>query len=296
MFLLFLIISILVLVYSPIVRYSLVHLPKVVYNACVDIARYMRYRKWNEFKNFGRMDIYIADDAQPFGSGKTLNAVADTLSIYHNYNDVKVFNEDSGEWCKQYVHIISNIELYSVPFVRLRSTQQITDIVNMSDDDGNKHIFVILIDELGRIFNNRDWKTNLPSDLLGALLQQRKSKVVLKGTVQDFSLFDATMRKVSSLVYVCHKRWRFLVRDIYTATDLERSGYNTRMIQSRGNRCGFATNRLYCSYNTNEVVEDLVRSISDGTHISNYEILQESMTNLPYVAHSKRKKHGREVA
>lgn len=289
MWILFLVIFIIALVKSSILRYSLTHLPKVTYNAFVDIYRYIKFKQWRDMNNYGRMEIYIADDAQPFGSGKTLNMVHDAISIYKQYNDVEVYNFDIDEWVMQYVHIISNVKLFGVPYVKLESTTQITDIVNMPADDNNVHIYLILIDELGRIFNNRDWKTNLPSDLLGSILQQRKSKVILKGTVQDFSLFDATLRKVSSIVYSCTKKWRFLVRNIYTATDLERSGYNSQFITSRGQICGFATDKLYHSYDTTEVVDDLSKSVIEGKQLSNFEILQSSLTNLPYVPKAKRK-------
>ena len=277
---------------NPISRYSLFHLPKVTQNAVVDIRNYIKEKKWNEFSGYGRMDIYIADDSKPFGSGKTLNMINDAISIYHQYDGVEVYNSDIGEFVIQHVHIISNLQLFGVPFVKLVSTTQITDIVNMNEDDNDIHIYLVMIDELGRIFNNRDWKTNLSSDLLGALLQQRKNRLLIKGTVQDFSLFDATLRKISSVVYVCQKRWRFLVRDIYTATDIERSGYNLRMCSSRGSMCGFATNKLYNSYDTNEVVEDLAKSVVEGRQLTNLEVLQNSMTNLPYVPRAKKKRKG----
>lgn len=291
MWLLLLIVFIIALIKLPLLRYSLTHLPLVTFNAFVDFRKWILYKRWNEFSGYGRMDIYIADDSQPFGSGKTLNAVADIRSIFQHYNDVDVYNFDLCEWGKQYVHILSNVKLFDVPYIPLESTTQITDIVNLPpDNSADQHIYIIFIDELGRIFNNREWKTNLSSDLLGALLQQRKQKIILKGTVQDFSLFDATLRKLSSIVYVCRKKWRFLQRDIYTATDLERSGYNQSMLVSRGSSCNFATDRLYNSYDTNEVVKDLARNVLEGKQISNYEILQNSLTNLPYVPKAKKKK------
>lgn len=283
------VVFVILLAKSAIFRYSISHLPQVSFFAFLDIRKYIKYKRWNEFDGYGRMDIYIADDKKPFGSGKTLNMVADAISIYNHYNDIDVYDFEHEEWVKQYVHIISNLELIGVPFVKLESTTQITDLVNL-DDDGNTHIYLVLIDELGRIFNNRDWKTNLPSDLLGAILQQRKNCLLLKGTVQDFSLFDATLRKLSSVVYVCQKKWRFLVRDVYTATDLERSGYNLQMLSPRGNMCNFATDKLYNSYNTNEVVEDLSRNVIEGKQLSNFEVLQSSITNLPYVPRRKKKK------
>lgn len=289
MFTIFCIVFVILCVVNPIFRFSISHLPLVVFNAFIDIKDYVKFKKWRQYENYGRMNIYIADEAIPFGSGKTLNMVHDARAIFNNYNDVDVYNFDAGCWVRQYVHIISNIKLFDVPFVPLESTCQISDLVNMPKDN-DIHIYVILIDELGRLFNNRDWKTNLSPDLLGALLQQRKNKLMLLGTVQDFSLFDATLRKLSSVVYVCRKKWRFLVRDAFLASDIERSGYDFRLLTSRGSSCKFATDRLYNSYDTHEVVQDLSRSIIDGKQLSNYEILQNSITNLPYVPRARKKK------
>lgn len=289
--LLFIIIGIIVLYRCPRLRFTLSHFPLVAGNAIVDAKRYIQYKKWRDCENYGRMEIYIADDSSPFGSGKTLNMIRDAKKIYDLYDDVEVYNSKYDEWVKQRVHIISNVKLFGMPYVPLLSTTQITDIVNIPEDENHDiHIYLILIDELGRLFNNRDWKTNLPSDLLSSILQQRKAKIILKGTVQDFSLFDATLRKVSAVVYSCSKKWRYLVRKIYNANDLERSGYNSEFVRCRGIFCSFATDRLYNSYDTNEVVEDLARSVIEGRQLSNLEVLQSSLTNLPYVPKAKKRK------
>lgn len=105
-----LIVVIIFLVKSSIFRYSLMHLPQVTFNAFIDIRKYIKYGRWKECSSYGRMDIYIADDSKPFGSGKTLNMIHDAISIYRQYNDVQVYDFDSDTWVNQYVHIISNVE------------------------------------------------------------------------------------------------------------------------------------------------------------------------------------------
>lgn len=259
-------------------RYTAFHLPTVCYNAFVDAYKYVRFKRWNEFSDYGRMDIYIADEEQPFGSGKTLNMVRSALSIYKNYNNVEVYDFDKMEWVTQHIHILSNLKLLGVPYVPLQSVQQIIDIANGHGvpDDGNQHIYLVLIDELGRVFNNREWKNNISSDFLSALLQQRKNKIIIKGTVQDFSLFDATMRKVSAVAYSCSKTWRFLVLKKYFAKDIERAGFNTDLCEVRSVACHFADDRLYNSYDTNEVVKDIIKETQSGLRLTNEEILNAS--------------------
>lgn len=262
-------------------RYTLCHLPQVCLYAFQDLYKYVRYKRWNEFLDYGRMDIYIADEEQPFGSGKTLNMVRSALSIYKTYDKTEVFDFSKMEWVTQHIHIYSNLKLLNVPYVPLQSVSQIVDVANGkgSPDDGNRHVYLFLIDELGRVFNNREWKTNINSDFLSALLQQRKNRIIIKGTVQDFSLFDATMRKISSVAYSCTKKWRFLVLRQFFAKDIERAGFNTNLCQVRSIACHFATDALYESYDTNEVVKDLQKEIEDGLRLSNEEILNASQSD-----------------
>lgn len=266
---------------SYIFRFSLAHIPLVFKNVSKDLFHYFKYKQWREMKTYGTMNIYVADETQPFGSGKTLNMVYQAYNIYRQYDDVDVFNIRAGAWVKQYVHIYSNVKLLGIPYVPLTSTYQLIDVAtNDIYKDDNIHIFVFLIDELGRIFNNRDWKTNLNKDMLGALLQQRKNHLCILGTVQDFSLFDATMRKVCSNVYSCSKKWRYLLLRQYYAVDLERANFNADLVKMRGAFVRFATDALYNSYDTYEIVEDLQKEIESGQHLSNEEILNASENGL----------------
>lgn len=259
-------------------RYCVCHPRLTLTYTFKDAFLWFKYKRWNELRRFGCMDIYIADERQPFGSGKTLNMVANAWEIYNKYNDVDVFSFEKMDWVKQYVHVYSNIALNGIPYIPLSNTYQLVNIATgeTAYNDDDVHIYLFLFDELGRIFNNRDWKNNLNSDLLGALLQQRKNHLIIKGTVQDFSLFDATMRKICTNVYSCTKRWRLLTLKNYYAKDLERANFNTQMVAVRGHFCRFATDALYNSYDTNEIVGQLQKEIEAGVHLSNEEIVRNA--------------------
>lgn len=264
---------------SVIFRFALTHPRLTGKHALKDLYNYLKFRRWRECRTYGCMDVYTADERQPFGSGKTLNMVANAISIYNTYNDVDIFNFDKGVWAKQFVHIYSNIELNNVPYIPLSNSYQLVQIASqdsVNNDDPNVHIYLFLFDELGRIFNSRDWKTNLNSDMMGAILQPRKNHIIILGTVQDFSLFDATLRKICTNVYSCTKKWRFLALRHYYAKDLERANFNADLIQTRNVFVRFATDRLYNSYNTMEVVSDLQKQIEAGQRLSNEEILNLS--------------------
>lgn len=257
----------------PELRYAVFHLPTVLYNAVVDICKFVKYKRYNEYKDFGKMQIYVANEKQPFGSGKTLSIVDYVLAVYRRFNGALVWSKSDKKFVPQKIKIFSNVELRGVPYVPLLSYEQ---LINAREECDDTMIQLFVIDELGSQFNNRTWKNNLPMDLLEAILQQRKSKIAILGTVQDWSLFDKTLRTVSSECIVCSKRWRFVVNRVYYAKDMERAGYNTDLIQSHGVRCFFATDKVYNSYDTNERVSKLVDAVANGEMLSNEEILNHA--------------------
>ena len=278
-----------VFVLVPQVRYTCFHLPTVVYNVVIDSYKYIKYKKYNEYRDFGKMFIYVANDKQPFGSGKTLSIVDYIRYVYNRYNGVQVWSKSDNKFVEQKIKIYSNVTLFGVPYILLVSYEQ---IINARKNNDDSCISLFVIDELGSQFNNRNWKNNLPPDLLEAILQQRKSKIGILGTVQDWSLFDATLRKVSSECIECGKTWRYVVNRSYYAKDMERAQYNTELIKTRSVRCFFATDKIYNSYDTNERVDKLVSDVKKGEIISNEEILTHAsgdISDLSTLTNIKRK-------
>lgn len=268
------------------VRYTLLHPHIVIYNAIADLYNMIKYKKYNEFKEYGKLIMFIADELNPFGSGKTLNMVAYAKAVYEQYNGLMIWSKYYKGFVKQQIKILSNIELFNIPYVPLVNEQQIIDLASNEDDS---IVWLVLLDEMGSLYNNRDWKTNLSSDMINGILQIRKGKVAILGTVQSWSLFDATIRKVTSLVRSCRKTWRYLVVKEYLACDIERSQFNLELINTKSVKCNFATDSLYNSYNTNERVERLQKDIQEGKMLTSEEVLNsssgqstdiESLTNI----------------
>lgn len=266
-------IIVLVLIFSPCVRYSLVHPLLVVSNAVRDVYRFFRYKKYNEFKEFGKMTMYIACDKQPFGSGKTLNLVRYVVNTYNYYNGRMVWDAETKSFVPQEIRIFSNIKLLGIPYTPLVSEQQIVEASNLGQTNV---VQLFVLDEMGSQWNNRNWKDNLTEDLLNAILQQRKSKIAIIGTVQDYSLFDATLRKLTTNVYECSKKWRFLLLKEFYAKDIERAGNNPDLITCRSSFVKFATDKLYHSYDTSEKVLKICKEIAAGNMLTNQEILLAS--------------------
>lgn len=264
-------------------RYTVFHLFSVLAYAIKDGYRYIKYKRWREFGQFGQMNMYIADSSQPFGSGKTINVTAFARSIYNKYNGLMVWNERLKKWQEQRIVILSNYKLQDIPYTPLSSHGQIVECTECTDDEF-VNVYLILIDEMGTQFNNRSWKDNLSEDLLSAILQQRKNKVAILGTVQDYSLFDATLRKLCANVYVCRKRWRFCRVTTYFAKDVERADGNLSLLTHQGRYVVFASDSLYNAYDTNEKVGKLVKDIQNGDMLTNKEILEHSTSDSEFNA------------
>lgn len=268
------------------VRYTVFHPHIVLYNAIRDSYLRYKYKKYNEFKEYGKMIMFIADEMTPFGSGKTLNMVAYVKAVYEHYNGLMIWSKYHKGFVEQKIKIISNITLFNIPYIPLVSEQQIIDL---SENEDDSIVYLILLDEMGSLYNNRDWKTNLSSDMVESILQQRKAKIGFLGTVQNWSLFDATIRKVTSLVRSCKKTWRFLVVKEYIACQVERAQFNLDLINTTSIKCNFATDKLYNSYDTTERVKRLQKEIQAGKMLTTEEILNssngqstdiESLTNI----------------
>lgn len=282
-------IAVIVFIMSPCLRYTIFHPVLVCVNAVKDLYRFFRYKKYNEFKDFGRMTMYIANDSQPFGSGKTLNLVRYVRNVYRHFNGKKVWDSKSKSFVPQVVKIYSNIKLIGIPYIPLTSEQQ---IIEASELESDYIVQLFVLDEMGSQWNNRNWKNNLTEDLLNSILQQRKSKIAIIGTVQDYSLFDATLRKLTTNVYECSKLWRFLTLREFYAKDIERAQNNTELIICRSKFIRFATDDLYNSYDTTEKVHKLAKDVADGNMLTNQEILLASSGDTPELGsltHVKRK-------
>lgn len=273
-----LILFIILLIRFPELRFVLLHPFLNLFYAIKDLYIYIIHHRWNEFKAYGRMTMYVANDKQPFGSGKTLNLVRYVVGVYKLFNGRKVWSKSKKAFVPQEIRIFSNIKLKGIPYIPLSSEKQIIEASELSDD---WVVQLFVIDEMGAQWNNRNWKNNLNEDLLTAILQQRKSKIAILGTVQDFSLFDATMRKVTTNVFECSKHWRLLTLREFYARDLERASSNSDLIAVRSIFVGFATDKLYNSYDTTEKVIKMSKEIEAGDRLSNQEILEASGNVAP---------------
>lgn len=256
------------------VIYILFHPVKFFSNASKDIYNYFKYKKYNRFTNYGVITMFTASGTQVFGSGKTLSMIKDVIEVYKKYNDKLVYDPDLNIFKKQHIHIISNVEINEIPYIKFTSVNQFVDIDKYNFD--SMDIVIYVLDESGAVFNSRQFKNNISSEMLTRLLQSRKNKCCLYMTSQRFQFTDVILRQICCVVYECSKKWRFVRLKAYNPLDIEYA-YNPEIIRPKSNIIYFCEDKLYKSYNTNQLVEQLNKKY---TPITDAEILQSYGNNV----------------
>lgn len=202
------------------------HVSAVVFNIisifkylALDIYGFFKKKNYNLYTGVGRVWAYCG----AFGKGKTLAMVHDAREIFKRYDGKIVFWK--GRFVVQRVNIYSNVEIKDVPFIRLKSLMDIVDVATKQpnfDDVKKIHtISVFCIDELSSLLNSRNFATNLNFDVIGSLLQCRKSSSKLMYTAQNFVEVDALIRRNTHYIVQCNKLWRFMFGFKYDAKDVE---------------------------------------------------------------------------
>lgn len=266
------------LVYVPFLRYVIFNLHLVIPWGLKDISNYFKLKKYNLCHEYGIIRLNSARYNQVFGNGKTLSLVKKAISVYKKYNDLLVYDEISKKFVRQKIHIISNVELYDIPYIKWVGEEQFINIDKY--DFGNMDIVIFLLDESGAIFNSRSFRNNISMEFLTRLLQSRKHKMCLYMTSQRFQFTDKILRECCSTVTTCRKFWRIIETCEYDAYELENCS-NIRMIRPLSTSFWFATDKDYHSYNTYQLVDGLSKNPSD--YLDTREVLETygSIENQP---------------
>ena len=254
-------------VYVPLIPFLISNLHNIGIYGLKDISLYFKYKRFNNYVGFGSIYMYTASGSQVFGSGKTASMVNDVFSIYNRYNGKLVYSEKEKKFVRQNIHIISNVEMYGVDYIPFTSVNQFIDIDKYGF--GENDITLYVLDESGAIFNSRQFKDNISTDMLNRLLQSRKNKACLFMTSQRFIFTDKLLREICSKVYECKKTWRIMKNTSYNPLDLEYA-LNPQLIKPRSVKYWFASDKSFKRYNTYQLVEKLNK---DYVPLSDEEIL-----------------------
>lgn len=253
-------------------RLAILHPANTLFDALRDSWFYLKHRAWRRYDG-GKLNCYFAH----FGGGKTLSMVHDACRIFRRYNNRYVWDRGRHAFVLQKVHIISNVNLTSVPFEELVSLSQVVCCAwrNKEVDEirGTRTVVLVLLDEASSQLNSRNFKTNIDADFLNTLITSRHFHMSLFYTSQKFKLVDALLRSVTQRAIWCRKIWRFMVNYYYDADELEYAT-NPTLVQPRLRTGFYIHNADYSAYDTLATVSKLQRAVDSGDMLDAKEILE----------------------
>lgn len=255
----------------PLVRFVALHPITILGNGVLDLFKYIRYREWNRCHEYGKIRLNSAKASQVFGCGKTLSLVKQATEVYKRYNNQKVYDYEKKQWVTQHVHIISNVKLYDVPYIPWVGQTQFTEIDKLGFEEQDVTLYIL--DEVGTIFNSRNFKDNISMEFLTRLLQSRKNKMCLYMTAQRFTFTDKILRQSCSTVTTCKKTWRFIELCEYEAYEVENVN-NVNMLRPISRKYWFAKDKDYHAYDTSQLIENLKKDNAEHNLLSTPEILE----------------------
>lgn len=203
---------------------------------------YKSYRKDKLFYGWG---IHLFTGK--FGAGKT------SLMVIKAY-----------ELCKKYpqLHLLTNLQITNFPkHTQILPLSCVEDILNAPDNT------LVLIDEIGTLFNSRDFmsgKKSVPKSLFQHLCQCRKRHMMIMGTVQRFLLLDKQIRDISASVTECkssfkHPFSRMLTGVVYDIDEYEALVQNPLYIPRSMDSYVYLQSEKYRHlYDTSEMVNGLL--------------------------------------
>lgn len=239
------------IVVFPFPKFVIRHFFDMCRYGTVDLYYYIKHKEYNRCPFFGRVDIISAYRNKVFGSGKTLCVSKQVHDIYNKYNGLPVWDESKQAFVTQHIHIVSNVSFSDIPYTPFVTSRQLMDVEQPRED-----ITIFVMDEIGAIWNSRDFKTNISTELLRNLLQVRKNKIYIIGTSQRFHFCDALLRQITANLVCVKKTWRIVRKLAYDPMDFENCN-NIDMLKPLKVSYAWITNQDYASYDTDERVERL---------------------------------------
>lgn len=275
------IILIIVLFLFPLTRCILLHFPIYLYKRITDLYMWLVKLKCNEAVHLG-CRIFVANSAQAMRSGKTLSMVNYVIRYYKKYNNKKIIED--GIKKTQKIIVISNISIPSIfclPFLSFEQLNEWCDLKHQMEKENNNFSYkcLFVIDEIGAVCNNRQFKKNFNITNISSILQMGHLGILgVLGTSQRFNLCDALLRQVtdlcvtSRLLGILGYRKRFIINSYFLGHDMEES-QTDMILKPIKIEVRFLYNHNYNCYNTLELAQVL-------THDKNFLSSEEVLSNL----------------
>lgn len=235
----------------PLPKFLIKHTFDILKYAAIDGYYYYKHKEYNRCPYYGKISITSAYRNKVFGSGKTLDISKRVHDIYMKYDGLPVWDNDLQDFVIQKIHIISNITFKDIPYTPFVTSRQLMHVEQPKQD-----VTIFVFDEVGAIWNSRDFKTNISTELLRNLLQVRKNKIGIMGTAQRFRFCDALLRQITGSLYCVNKFWRIIKIREYDPFDFENC-INQDMLKPLHISYSWVSNQDYAAYDTDERVDRL---------------------------------------
>ena len=222
------------------------------------------YFNWKQlFQGWG-IHLYVGK----FGAGKTSLMVAEAYKLCLKYPQL---------------HILTNIKLSGFPaYTEILPLNTAQDILKAPKNT------LVLIDEIGTIFNSRDFsggKNSVPKPLFQHLCQCRKRRMMIMATVQRFNLLDKQIRDITADVTACvthfkHPVVRIMTGYTYDIEDYEMYSENrTYEPKALYSTTHLQRNQYRNLYDTSELVTNMLNKeyLSDEEILRNREVDNNSI-------------------
>lgn len=259
----------------------LLKLPKFLITHIYDRILYIIRKGWKEFYGWG-LHIYVG----PFGASKTMSMVEAAYRLAQRYPQL---------------HIMTNLKLDNFPkhtqILPLKTGQ---DILNAPQNT------LVLIDEIGTIFNSRDFaksKESVPKILFQHLCQCRKRKLMIFATAQRWGFVDKQLRDITATVRYCkcwfrHPFSRLSSVKVFDAYEYDLAYSNPLLpLTLLDSHVYIQTNKLRSRYDTTEMVDNMLKMeyISDEEILANRGELSSDMASVDGLGNKRRYNKNKKV-
>ncbi|MFT3952004.1 MAG: zonular occludens toxin domain-containing protein [Oscillospiraceae bacterium] len=232
----------------------LIKLPFFLFWIGRDVYRAQFYHWKLKFECWG-LHIYTG----AFGSGKT------STMVFHAYEKACLYKQ---------LTIVTNLKLSHFPaHTRILPLKSPQDILNAPKNS------LVLIDEIGTIFNSRDFassKESVPKILFQHLCQVRKRHMMIYATSQRWAFVDKQLRDITATVRPCktkfrHPYCRYNSCHVFDAFEFDQAESNPMMkISPMGYYSNLQTDFRRSLYDTAELIESMLKS----DYVSDEEIMR----------------------
>ena len=171
----------------------------------LNFISYIREKKWKYWTECG-IDIYFGSSKNAFGCFKSASICKRVEKLKRMYPNVEV---------------ISNMHFTRIQYTPLVSMKQIEELQRVDNSNDMSKGYILVLDEMGRLFQSRDYK-NFPPEMLSIVTQLRKNKVLVLGTAGDMDDIDINIRKKARKIYECERHYRYLKKYEYNGREYER--------------------------------------------------------------------------